>query len=48
VEDLPVAAVFLGVVAVLVVAGLRLGMLVAPSLDRLTTPDDEEPGAPDE
>jgi hypothetical protein len=35
---------FVGVVAVIAVVGLRLGMLVAPRLDRMTTPDDEDEG----
>jgi hypothetical protein len=36
--------VFLGVVATLAVIGIRLGMLVAPRLGRLTEPDDEDQG----
>jgi hypothetical protein len=47
VEDLGVAAVFLALVAVLVVVAVRLGMLVAPRLDRLTQPDDEDDGGDD-
>jgi hypothetical protein len=38
------AIVFLGVVAVLAVVAVRLGMLLAPRLDRLTQPDDEDDG----
>ncbi len=38
------AIVFLGLVAVLAVIAVRLGMLVAPRLGRLTEPDDEEQG----
>ena len=34
--------VFLGLVAVIAVVAVRVGMLVAPRLDRLTTPDDED------
>jgi hypothetical protein len=34
--------VFIILVAVLVIAGVRVGMLVAPRLDRMTQPDDEE------
>ncbi len=41
------AIVFLGLVAVLVVVAVRLGMLVAPRLDRLTAPDDEDDGGHD-
>jgi hypothetical protein len=43
-DGLPVAFVFLGVVAVLVVIAIRLGMLLAPRLDRMTQPDDEDDG----
>lgn len=35
--------VFAIVVAVIAVVGIRVGMLLAPRIDRLTTPDDEEP-----
>ncbi len=38
------AALFLGVVAILTVTGVRLGMLLAPRLDRLTQSDDEDDG----
>jgi hypothetical protein len=38
------AVVFLALVAVLAVVAVRLGMLLAPRLDRLTTPDDEDDG----
>jgi hypothetical protein len=31
------------VVTVIVAIGIRVGMLLAPRIDRLTTPDDEEP-----
>jgi hypothetical protein len=31
------------VVAVIAAVGIRVGMLLAPRIDRLTTPDDEEP-----
>lgn len=47
-EDLPAAAAFLALVAVLVVVSVRLGMLVAPRLDRLTQPDDEDDGGADD
>jgi hypothetical protein len=38
------AIVFLAVVAVLAVIAVRLGMLLAPRLDRMTQPDDEDEG----
>ena len=47
-DDLAAAAAFLGLVAVLVVVAVRLGMLVAPRLDRLTQPDDEDDGGADD
>jgi hypothetical protein len=40
--------VFVGIVAVVLVAGLRVGMLLAPRIDRLTQPpepSDEEDDA---
>ncbi|HEX7950315.1 MAG TPA: hypothetical protein VF494_08200 [Candidatus Limnocylindrales bacterium] len=37
-------AVFLVLVAVVAVAGIRVGMLVAPRLGRLADPDDEDQG----
>jgi hypothetical protein len=44
--DLLAAVVFLGVVVAIGVIAVRLGMLVAPRLDRLTQPDDEDEGGP--
>jgi len=41
----PELAVFLAIAAVLAVAGIRVGMLVAPRLDRMTEPHDEDDGA---
>ena len=41
-DELLPALVFLAVVATLAVAAVRLGMLLAPRLDRLTEPDDED------
>jgi hypothetical protein len=38
------AIVFLAVAAALAVIAVRLGMLIAPRLDRLTEPDDEDDG----
>jgi hypothetical protein len=48
VADFAAAAAFLGLVTVLVVVAVRLGMLVAPRLDRLTQPDDEDDGGADD
>ena len=39
---------FVGLVAVVLVVAVRLGMLVAPRLDRLTGPDDEDDGGHDD
>ena len=47
-DDIVAAIVFVGLVTVLVVVAVRLGMLVAPHLDRLTEPDDEDNGAADD
>jgi hypothetical protein len=38
------AIVYLGIVALLAVVAVRLGMLLAPRLDRLTHSDDEDDG----
>ena len=38
------ALVYLGIVGLLAVAAVRLGMLLAPRLDRLTHSDDEDDG----
>ncbi len=35
---------FLGLVAIVAVVAIRLGMLVAPRLDRMTEPHDEDDG----
>ena len=35
--------VFAVLVVVIAVVGIRVGMLLAPRIDRLMTPDDEEP-----
>jgi hypothetical protein len=43
-SGLPEGIAYLAVVAVLVVIAIRLGMLLAPRLDRMTQPDDEEDG----
>ena len=39
-----VAALFVGLVVIVAVVGVRLGMLVAPRIDRLTEPHDEADG----
>ena len=41
------AAIFLVFVALIAVVGVRLGMLVAPRLERLADDPDEEPRADD-
>jgi hypothetical protein len=43
-DALIAVAVFVGVVVVVAVVGVRLGMLVAPRIDRLTDPHDEADG----
>jgi hypothetical protein len=39
---------FVAVVTVVAVVGIRLGMLLAPRIDRLTNHDDEEQRADDD
>jgi NADH:ubiquinone oxidoreductase subunit 3 (subunit A) len=46
--DLIPVVIFGVVVAVVAVAGIRLGMLLAPRIDRLTEPHDEERRADDD
>ena len=41
-------AVFILIVVVVAVVGVRLGMLLAPRIDRLTEPHEEEPGGDDD
>ena len=41
-ERLIVLLVFVGVVVVVLVVGIRLGMLLAPRIDRFTGPSEEE------
>jgi len=48
VDGLGEAVVFLAAVAVIAVVAVRLGMLLAPRLDRLTQPDDEDDGGHDD
>jgi hypothetical protein len=43
-NPLIVVAVFIGFVALVAVVGIRLGMLLAPRIDRLTEPNDEADG----
>ncbi len=40
--------VFAALVAVVLVGGIRLGMLVAPRIGRLTERSEEEPGGDDD
>jgi len=44
VSGLEEAIVVLAIAAAVAVIAVRLGMLLAPRLDRLTTPDDEDDG----
>jgi hypothetical protein len=48
VPELLALAVFVALVVVVAVIGIRLGMLVAPRLDRWTGGDDEEDRAADD
>jgi len=41
-------ALFVLIVVVVAVVGVRLGMLVAPRIDRLTEPHEEESGGDDD
>ena len=41
-------ALFILIVVVVAVVGVRLGMLVAPRIDRLTERTEEEPGGDDD
>jgi heme O synthase-like polyprenyltransferase len=43
-----VLVIFIAVVAVVAVAGIRLGMLLAPRIDRLMERTEEEPDADDD
>ena len=47
-EPLIAVAVFVGIVVVVAVVGVRLGMLLAPRIDRLTERNEEEPGGDDD
>jgi hypothetical protein len=43
-----VLAIFAAAVALVAVLGVRLGMLLAPRIDRLTDRSEEEPGGDDD
>jgi len=47
-DELIALAVFIAIVAVLAVAGIRLGMLLAPRIDRLSEPNEEVEGVDDD
>jgi hypothetical protein len=47
-ETLIAVVLFAVAVVVVAVVGLRLGMLVAPRIDRLTERNEEEPGGDDD
>ena len=47
-DGLITLALFILIVVVVAVVGVRLGMLLAPSIDRLTEPHEEEPGGDDD
>ena len=47
-SPLIVLAIFAAAVAVVAVVGVRLGMLLAPRIDRLTDRSEEEPGGDDD
>jgi hypothetical protein len=47
-ESLIPLAVFVLTVVVVAVIGVRLGMLLAPRIDRLTERNEEEPGGDDD
>ena len=46
--ELIALVVFVVIVIVVAVVGVRLGMLLAPRIDRLTEPNEEEPGGDDD
>ena len=47
-EPLIAVAFFVVLVVVVAVVGVRLGMLLAPRIDRLTERSEEEPGGDDD
>ena len=47
-EPLIAVAFFVMLVVVVAAVGVRLGMLLAPRIDRLTEPTEEEPGGDDD
>jgi hypothetical protein len=44
----PELVVFAGLVTIVAVVAVRLGILLAPRLDRLTEPEDEDKGGHDD
>ena len=48
VDQLGAVIVFAAIVAVLVVVGIRVGMLIAPRIDRLSGSEEEGEGADDD
>ena len=47
-EPLIAVAFFVVLVVVVAVVGVRLGMLLAPRIDRMTERNEEEPGGDDD
>jgi hypothetical protein len=47
-SELVALVVFAAIVVVVAVAGVRLGMLLAPRIDRLVGADEEEQGGDDD
>ena len=47
-DGLITLALFILIVVVVAVVGVRLGMLLAPRIDRMTQPTEEEPGGDDD
>lgn len=47
-DQLIALVLFIAIVAFLVVVGIRLGMLLAPRIDRLIEPNQEDEGADDD
>ena len=47
-DELIALSVFVAIVAAMVVVGIRLGMLIAPRIGRLSEPNEEDEGADDD
>ena len=47
-DELIALLVFVAIVAAIVVVGIRLGMLLAPRIDRLSEPNEEVEGVDDD